>query len=242
MITPAALASVSCEKAGARQAHPPLALGSGIVCFIFQPVTDDLGRTLDGEGPQIAVYFTELDKPPVMAGELPYLATTGRIKDAFVLDIDQDKRLDVVVIHSAEVRSETDVRGAFYSVLAFTHKQDGALNLNEQISRWFGSGGDTPQTSGTNGYVFPYKTRASIQAAAALPLFRLSSVSCPLPGTVNTKAPLYHSPVPQDKTKMYLVKGDKVTIEDVTAGWCEATYNGGKKPLQMWLHCSAIRL
>lgn len=232
-------ASASCDTPRPGQAHAPLMLGDNTVSFIFQPVFDEQGRALDSEGPQIVVYFREKGKSAVLAGELPYLATTGRIEDAFVQDIDHDNQPDVIVIHSAEVRSQTDFQGPFYSVLAFT-RANGSLTLNERVSRWFGSGGDTSQVPG--GQPFPYKTRASIQAASGTSLFDLSSSSHTLTGTIGSKAFLYNSPVPQDKTRKYLVKGDKVTIEDATAGWCKVTYAGNKKPLQMWTHCSAIRI
>lgn len=58
--------------------------------------------------------------------------------------------------------------------------------------------------------------------------------------TINqTKQPLYKSPDETSKTKMYLVKGDKVEVLEENNNWLHVVYHG-KKDIQAWIPKSAI--
>lgn len=60
------------------------------------------------------------------------------------------------------------------------------------------------------------------------------------PATVKQKSYLYKNQSISDKTNKYLIAGDKVTVDQHEAGFCQITYTGGKKPLQMWIMCDAL--
>jgi hypothetical protein len=60
------------------------------------------------------------------------------------------------------------------------------------------------------------------------------------PAIVKQKNYLYKKPNNSDKTNKYLIAGDKVTVDQHEAGFCQITYTGGKQPLQMWIMCDAL--
>ncbi len=236
----ASLAATACGSVTAQHAHPPLSLGDGKICFVLRPVTDEQGRALESEGPEIVLYWGERDTPAVIVGELPYFATTGRVEDAFVMDVDRNDQPDVVVIHSADVRSLTGTDEPMYSVIVFTQTA-GTLGLNERVSDWFGSGRNTRKPGGGfDEFRYPFQCREAIQAAATTSLFQLALGQSRLSGAVRANSDLYREPALQGRTDMTLVRGDRVTVTRAHAGWCEMEDSADHKAVGMWLRCSAL--
>ena len=92
-------------------------------------------------------------------------------------------------------------------------------------------------------YTYPYKTKDAIEKALVTSPFVSFLVNdTAKPATLIRKSWLYESATIATKTKKYLIAGDEVTLDSVMANLCQITYTGGKKPLQMWLLCDALKL
>jgi hypothetical protein len=240
-----ATASMPCSGILGEDAHQPLTVANGILCFKLQPVLDKEGFPLLDEEKQIYVFLIYKDQQAIKIQELPYLATTGKVEDAFQLDVNQDGKEDVVVIHSAEITSYTGTCKAspWYSILILKQTESN-FEYDERASNWFGNGGDLCEGDiGKIIYVFPFKTKETIIKAlmsSSLRSFLVNDV--PRFALLNRKSWLYDAAVGGVRTKKYLIAGDKVRVDGVQANMCQITYTGGKKPLQMWLLCDALKL
>ncbi len=98
-------------------------------------------------------------------------------------------------------------------------------------------------SEGRSTYLFPYKDKKSIDEVVNSPLFQVVNSSASVKGTIKEKAFLYggdSEPVIQDPSKMYLIEGDQVTVEDSIAGLCKISYEAKTKPITMWVKCNSI--
>ncbi|MNP71116.1 hypothetical protein D3C76_1674570 [compost metagenome] len=62
-------------------------------------------------------------------------------------------------------------------------------------------------------------------------------------GSIVEKASLYDGgsePLLQSSSKMYLIKGDRVLVEDSMAGWCRVLYQTKVKIIKKWAQCRSI--
>jgi hypothetical protein len=250
-----AMGDTPCSAIDGDDARPPLSVDNGTFCFKLQPLLDSKGNLVLGEDRQIHVYSIQQGREAVKLGELPYLARTGNVEDAFQLDVNQDGKNDVVVIHSAEIRrSHTGgcQTSPWYSTLVYMRKEAG-FEYDGRASGWFGDGFDFVEGESTPGietcdddklmYVHPYKTRDAVEKAiSGSPFTSLTTDDTPLAATVIRKSWLSLYDDFDSKTNKYLIAGDKVLVNRVTKGVCQITYSGGKKPLQMWMQCDALKL
>lgn len=234
-------AKSTCEDISGQQAHPPLSTRGGTVCFVQEPVLNIKSGAPVGMD-SISLYFVESGGFPVRAegrGVL-YDDTPGNITDAFSLVVDRQER--VFVIHSVEIRNslvEGNSSGYFYSVFVFD-QIDGILRYDERASDWFGANYGWLSNGRAVTYRFPYQSREDVRLAMDSPFASLISEERVVRVRVNSKSFLFDGPDPADRTKKYLVKGERASVGKVSAGWCQIDYRGDAKLLRMWLRCDAL--
>jgi hypothetical protein len=228
-----AQAESSCGDIPGTQSHAKLNTNDGDVCFVKQRVASSLEV--------IAVYFIPRGHDPVLAegGELVGDGVTvGKIDDAFLLDIDNDGKDEIIIIHSLEVQySKNGSYRKHYFVYVF-NLRDGKISLNESASEWFGSS----QMSDNFSYSFPFTNRQLIQKSLISPYATFMISKEAISAVIRQKSYLYERAEISTKTKKYLIIGDKVSVDKYTADWCRVNYSGGKKPLQMWMMCDALEV
>jgi hypothetical protein len=247
-----AIGNTPCSVIDGNDARAPLPVDNGALCFKLQPALDSDGNVLQEEGMWTYIYFIRKGQEPVKAGNLE----RGKIEDAFNLDVNKDGKKEFVVIHSEEIRS--DITGScmaspWYSIFVF--KQTGVgFEYDSRTSRWFGSSADIAKGSPAPDketcdynkliYAYPYKTRDAIEKALTTSPFVGFTISdTPLSATLAWKKTwLYEAETVASQTNKYLIAGDKVIVNGFTKNLCFITYSAGKKPLQMWLKCDALKL
>lgn len=237
-------ASSPCDSIQGGQSHKPLRYGDGSICFVEQPVLDKNGKQIDIEAEAINIYFVRDSGDSSKIGELPYLAAKGAIESVFLLDLDNDNHKDIVIIHSVEIGGSVKEPGSsndYYSVLVF-RKTNGLFEFHERASSWYGSGYAWISYNGNIIDKFPYQNMNSIRQALTSPFASLMFANTTLRANVIRKSGLYEGPVLVDKTKQYLIAGDKVSVDAVTASWCSINYTGGKRPLQRWMKCDNLNV
>ncbi|WP_156443094.1 hypothetical protein [Burkholderia sp. RF4-BP95] len=245
LVSGSACAKNTCADIRGAQGYPPLSVGSGIICFVREQASDPKTEVQVG-AEAISLYYIADGNPPLKAEGrgLLYDDTPGEIVDAFSLEIDQSHRKKIFVIHSMEVRdsiAEQNSSGKFYSVDVFDLAGN-ILRRNERASDWFGAGYSFLSDGVKITYNFPYLTKLDVRRAMESPFASLMSGDENIPVRVKFKSHLFELPNTGDKTRKYLIEGDRVTVEKVTAGWCKVKLSGGLKPLKMWLMCSALEI
>lgn len=134
---------------------------------------------------------------------------------------------------------EPNSSGKFYSVSVFDPVGN-ILRRDERASDWFGADYSWLSDGRSVVYKFPYQSRKDVQQAIESPFTLLMSRDGLIPVRLKGKSYLFDGPNIRNKTRKYLIEGDRATVDKVTAGWCEVSYSGGAKPLEMWLPCSAL--
>lgn len=243
MIAAPAYAASTCSALSGVEKFPPLHVRDGAICFVSEPVLDDnTGLPIGADA--ISLYYVPDGSAPVKAvgRGLHYDDTPGKVVDAFVENVGNRYGERVFIIHSLEVRnslSEPNSSGNFYSVGVFNLTEH-VLRRDERASDWFGAGyswlSDGPRVV----YRFPYRSRRDIQCALNSPFASLIGDDQDVWATIGRKVSLFDAPSVRDRTRKYLVAGDRVKITRITAGWCRVNYFGNVKPLEMWLTCSAL--
>lgn len=233
----------TCAGIHGPQNYPPLSIKNGTICFIREAVLDPRARTSIGAD-AISLYYISNGNVPVEAEGrgLLYDDTPGEIVDAFSSRIGHDQQEKVFVIHSMEVRgsfAESNSSGKFYSVSVFDPIGH-ILRRDERASNWFGADYSWLSDGRSVIYKFPYQSREAVLQAMDSPLVLLMSRDEFIPVILKNKSYLFEDPNVKNKTKKYLIRGDRATVGKVTAGWCQVHYSRGEKPLEMWLMCSAI--
>jgi len=238
------LAGSSCSDIPGKQNHAPLKIKDGIVCFMEQPLLDENGEQF---ADAISVYFIPHKLKPIKADGRGFLYDydAGKIVDVFELDIDHDGKNEVIVIHFSETRTshaEPNSSGKFYSVYVF-NRTDMGLRLNEHATEWFGSEYSWHSDGNKIVVEYPYLTQRSVRQVVASPFAALITRDEVIPVVVKQKSSLY---IPgsytytYEKTKKYLIVGDKAIVDKYTVGWCRINYSDGKESLQMWMMCNAL--
>ena len=241
-----AIGETTCSNINGKDANKPLSVDNGIFCFKLQPAQDHNGNILPGAEPEIRIYFIKSGRRVL---EIKDWAVPGIINDAFNIDVNKDGKRDVIVISSNEIRTYTGtcLVSPWYSVSVFTQNVSG-FEYDRRATEWVGWGGDLTKVQELCDeneliYVYPYKTKEAVEKAlSSSPFVSLLENNTALPATVVRKSWLYESSTVATQTKKYLIAGDKVMVDEVTASFCEITYTGGKKPLQMWMKCSDLSL
>lgn len=236
-------AESTCSDIHGQQSYPPLTVTSGTICFVQEPVLDLKTRKPIGAD-AISLYYISNGGVPIKAEGrgLLYDDTPGKIVDAFSSSIDQGRNESIFVIHSMNVRSslvEPNSSGKFYSVSVFD-LADKKLHRDERASEWFGTDYSWLSDGRKIIYKFPYQSKADVLRGIDSPFASLMSSKEKISAVVNGKSYLFDDSSIKNKTKKYLIKGDRVAVEDVSAGWCRVNYSSGKVPLDMWLMCAAL--
>ncbi|MCA8064004.1 hypothetical protein [Burkholderia sp. AU38729] len=225
------------------QSYPPLSIGSGVVCFVQEPVLDRKTGMFVGAD-SISLYYLSRNGFPIKAEGrgLLYDDTPGEIVDAFFLRVGRDRREKVFVIHSFDVRYslvEKNSSGKFYSVSVFELAGD-VLRQDEHAADWFGADYSWLSDGNRVVYRYPYQSRKDVRLAMKSSLALLINGGDAVRSKVKRKTYLFNEPNIRGGTKKYLIESDRVAVERATAGWCKVDYSGGAVPVKMWLLCSAL--
>jgi hypothetical protein len=243
LISGSACAKSTCADIHGQQSYPPLNIKNGVICFVHEPVRDPkTGTPISADA--ISLYYIANGKSPIKAEGmgLPYDDTAGEIVDAFSSNNNHDHRERVFVIHSMEVREslvEPNSSGKFYSVSVFD-QIGSALRRDELASEWFGADYSWLSEGQRIIYKFPYQSRNDVRLSMDSPFALIMNSDEFIPVILKDKSYLFDGPNVKNKTKKYLIKGDRATVNKVTAGWCQVDYSGGAKPLEMWVMCGAL--
>ncbi|MCA8092057.1 hypothetical protein LGM65_14330 [Burkholderia anthina] len=243
LICGSAFAENTCADIHSPQVYPLLNITSGTICFVQEPVLDLKTRESIGAD-AISLYYIANGGSPVKAEGrgLLYDATPGKIVDAFPARIGRGRNESVFVIHSMDVRSslvEPNSSGKFYSVSVFD-LIDKNLRRDERASEWFGADYSWLSDGRKIIYKFPYQSKTDVLRGIASPFSSLMADGKKVPVVINKKSYLYDDSSIKNKTNKYLIKGDRATVEDVSAGWCRVNYSSGKVSVDMWLMCESL--
>ncbi|WP_240364507.1 hypothetical protein [Pseudomonas syringae] len=175
---------------------------------------------------------------------MPYIADPGEVADAFLAEVSNDSK-DVFIIHSAPIRAFIGVSygSDYFSVMVFRKVLNG-YELDKKITDYFGSGADVVLRSEDSDkplYTYPYKNRNAIMAKLVSESYSRWLKGKPLELEVVEKISIYSSAAIANKTEMYLVRGDKVRQEVVSAGWISIVYKNAKgKEIRGWVLCESV--
>jgi hypothetical protein len=218
-------------------------VADGVFCFKLEPDLNNGGNL------EVQIYFYSAQKGE-QAKKIIDWSIPGKIA-VFTLDINKNGQDDIIVISSEEIRTYTGtcMVSPWYSISVFRKTKSG-YEYDRRASMWFGSAVDLVKGTGRDDceddkliYTYPYKTKDAIEKALATsPLVDFIVNDTPKPATIIRKSWLYKSTTAVTKTKKYLIAGDKVMLDSVYANFCEITYTGGKKPLQMWVMCDTLEV
>lgn len=236
-------AGSTCSDIRGQQSYPPLDITSGTICFVQEPVLDSKTRKPIGID-AISLYYISNGGVPIKAEGrgLLYDDTPGKIADAFSSSIGHGRDEVIFVIHSMNVRNslvEPNSSGKFYSVSVFD-LVDKRLRRDERASEWFGEGYSWLSDGRNIIYTFPYQSKVNVLRGIESPFASLMGGKEKIPAVVVGKSYLFGDSSIKNKTKKYLIKGDRVAVEDVSAGWCRINYSFGRVPLDMWLMCATL--
>jgi hypothetical protein len=240
-ISKSALAGDDYDVEGQCQAYKSIAMNESSVCFVYFKSDSEGDQQILRVPDGIAIYTISKSKKPELVYEFPYAGTKGKIEDVFFLFVNDSAEKALVVIHSMQSPRSWDTKGDVYDVSVLRNK-GGEIIRDERLSRFFNFGGDVIDAHGLLTYLYPYKDKKSIEGAIRSPLFRAFSSSAIITGTVIEKTFLYSGeaePASQDPNKSYLVKGDRVTLEDSMAGWCKVSYKAHELRAK-WMQCRSI--
>lgn len=183
---------------------------------------------------------------------LPYWGGAGKIKDAFKI-IWQGKVM-FFVIFEAPSPSASDIpySSDYFFVFAYEKGSNGKFELNEKVSKFLGSAADVTDLVLTdqaiesnytgelpiNAYSFPYKTKQEILSILKSDLFINWMEDKPITGKILQKTKLQKIANYNAHERRYLIKGDKFTVTNVTAGWLAIDYQNPKKgKIAGWIMC-----
>jgi len=223
-------------------AYKPISVEEGVIAFDFVPIEKESGDTskMQEVGIDVNLYKCSGETRELI-GQLPYLAGTGKVRDAFLYDADGGSEKKLFVIHSVEIRSDTGVKysGEYYSVNVYKQK-NGSYVRDDRLSVYFGDGGDVLAENYKDLlYTFPYKGEGAILKKLNSGSYKKWRAGSPVSLVINKKTPIYESPVLTDVTRMYLVAGDTVSQDAVEAGWLSIIYKTSKgKIIRGWIQCA----
>ncbi|PHN32172.1 hypothetical protein [Pseudomonas sp. ICMP 460] len=236
-----AMGAFACDFPKER-AFEPIPIKGGAIIFDFAPIENESVDKNQTSELGIDINFLSCsDGSRKTIGQLPYLAETGKVRDAFLYKTDGGSTNDLFVIHSVEIRSDTGVRysGEYYTISIY--KNDGDRYVyDEGLSKYFGNGADILAENYEDLiYTFPYKSKVSILKKLNSESYRKWRSGDPVNLVINKKTLLYRSPVLTEVTSMYLVPGDLVSQEAVESGWLSIVYKTLKgRYIHSWIQCA----
>ncbi|MFS2201602.1 hypothetical protein ACCD00_24155 [Pseudomonas sp. Pseusp3] len=231
-----------CIGIGLREAYSSIDVDRVNACIVYTKSDAQTEGQLSRDPDGISLYSVISSGTPKLVHEFPYAGTEGKITDAFFLPVDGVLEEMLFVIHRMEVPKSWDSISDIYSV-SVIRREGNTLLLDKKRTRFFDLGGDTVDEQGHSTYVYPYKDKKSVEEAVSSPLFSTITADKKITGTVLEKTFLYEGasePLPQYSSKMYLIKGDRVLVEDSTAGWCKVSYQAKVKMITRWGQCKSI--
>ena len=223
----------ACETNEGGASYSPLPVDGGFLVFGPVVVLEDEGKPNPemGIGLSFIDYSTGTKK---LIARLPYVAGPGEVQDAFWADVESGSKA-LVIIHSAPIRAFTGVSygSDYFSVMVF-HIEGNNLNFDKKLTDYFGSGADVVNyrdEGGTPVHTYPYKTRSVIISELKSEMYRHWTSDVLPELAVLHKAFIYSSMNVATPTKIYLIRGDKVRQESISAGWISVLYETarGKK-------------
>jgi hypothetical protein len=231
-----------CSGIGLREAYRSMDVDRVNACIVYTKTNSQAEGKPSREPDGISIYSVALSGTPKFVYEFPYAGTEGRIIDAFFLPAKGGVEEMLFVIHRLEAPKSWDSASDVYNVSVLKREGD-TLLLDQKRTRFFDLGGDTVDEYGHPTYTYPYKDKKSIETAIASPLFHTVAADEKVTGTIMEKTFLHggdSEPLPQHSSKMYLIKGDLVLVEDTTAGWCRVSYQTKVKTIKRWAQCKSI--
>jgi hypothetical protein len=223
--------------------YPPFSVDGGIIIVSPIPVLEDEGKQNPEMG--LGISFLNCSSGTLkLVARLPYVADPGEVRDIFTAKVASGE-LELFVIHSAPIRAFTGVTygSDYFSVMAF-HKVDEGYSADKELTAYFGSGADVlspDENEDKRIYTYPFKTRDVIVDQLSSKNYLSWARGGLLDLIVNRKTFLYSLMSPASVTKMYLIKGDKVKQEAISAGWISILYiTAKKKEIRGWVPCENV--
>lgn len=223
--------------------YPPFSVNGGIVIVSPTPVLEDEGKQNPEMG--LGISFLNCSTGALkLVARLPYVADPGEVRDIFTAQVASGE-VELFVIHSAPIRAFTGVTygSDYFSVMAF-HKVDEGYSSDKELTGYFGSGADVlsqDEDEDKRIYTYPYKTRDLVVGQLLSKNYLSWAGGGLLDLIVNKKTFLYSLMSPASITKMYLIKGDKVKQEAISAGWISILYTTAKKKeIRGWVPCENV--
>ncbi len=226
-----------CNVPGLKEASKPVQSKKFFFCFFFTQAEDGTTTATSTDPAAISVYFSSGKAIPEFLYELPYSGTESIIEDAFLVPSRESERL--AVIHSSDAPSTFEIAGRLYDVTVFDLSGQ-RPELDSSANKFFDGGGDLSDSNGSVIYYYPYKTREKVISALHSPIYG-ATPERPASATVTKKSFLYIEPNSREISRTYLIKGDTVSVEDATAGWCNVRYKGNSKPIVKWMQCDFLK-
>lgn len=233
----------ACEAPNSNS-YPPLSVNGGWIIFNEVELPDQKDQQTQVMGLGIS-YADCSSRETKLISRLPYLTDLGKIQDAFMWNIIEGQQ-ELFVIHSVPIRSATGMGYAsdYYSVLAFSRNRDNFM-IDQALSDYLGRGADVIDINSDDDkmlYVYPYKTKNSITTELSSSNYKEWKRKEMPERIIAKKATIYSSQSMADATKMYLVPGDRVRVEDIAAGWLSVRYITAKKSeIRGWILCSNVK-
>lgn len=231
-----------CSNVGLREAYKSMSTNGLDICFAYTKSDVRAEKKLSSDPDEISLYSVAPSKKPKLIFQFPYAGTEGTITDAFFFTAEGKFEETLFIIHRMEAPKSWDSVSDIYSVSVFRWEGDSLLP-DQKRTRFFDIGGDTIDEHGQSTYMYPYKDKKSIESAIASPLFLTVVADEKVTGTIMEKTFLHDGgsePLPEYSSKMYLIKGDRVLVEDTTAGWCRVLYQTKVKIIKKWAQCRSI--
>ncbi len=235
-LLPACAMAGPCEELPQPAAAKPLQAADTVFCFVQTQPLDGPQGAESSVPPAISIFASRKGHPAEFFHELPYSSTASRIDDAFLSPANAPQHL--VVLHSSDVPSTFEISGRLHDVTV-VDLQPAGLRVNERARTFFDMGGDITDGKGDVAFQYPYKTRNEVTAALRSPLFSASEAT-PVKATVSSKAFLYPEPDARIATRSYLIKGDHVTTQSASGGWCQIRYKGKSREITRWMECAKL--
>lgn len=223
--------------------YPPFSVDGGFIVVSPIPVLEDEGK----QNPEMGLGISFLNCSTGMlklVARLPYVADPGEVRDVFTEPVASGEN-ELFVIHSAPIHAFTGVTygSDYFSVMVF-HKVGEDYSADKELTGYFGSGADVlspDENEDKRIYTYPYKARDVIVSHLSSKNYRSWASGGLLDLVVNRKTFIYSLMSPASVTKMYLIKGDKVKQEAISAGWVSILYTTAKKKeIRGWVPCESV--
>jgi len=222
--------------------YPSLKADGGFVVFDEVLLGESERTSIQSDEMGINVGFYDcITGTKNLIGELPYLASTGKVEAAFFADANRDGVDELFVLHRVGIRSDTGVlyAGDYYTVLIYSKSSQG-YSINNRISNYFGRGGDilADRDESNLAYEFPYKSEKAIRQKLSATNYLRWLQGNTVEFLTKHKTLLYETPILSDGTINFLPEGTSVIQNEVEAGWISVTSD--RLGDSGWVRCGDI--